>query len=231
MSGRYALSMTSRTDAVKPASKPAEPTTRSAPKRAAPKRAAPKRSTPTQANRGPAAAAENRAAILNAARRLLAEQGYDIPLSSIAREAGVSQGVMYRHFRSRLELALEVFEDNFVAMEDIVESGGERAIFQLWDWLLVKAVDDVGFIEALRTARAEVADYNGATRLRSQLDIALDRARKAGLEEVGQLQAEDLAQAWRMAHGLVITSRDGEVTPQWLGEILSLEAVRRLLGR
>ena len=117
--------MTSRTDAVNPASKPADTTTRAAPKRTAPKRAAPKRSTPTQANRGPAAAAENRAAILGAARRLLAEQGYDIPLSLIAREAGVSQGVMYRHFRSRLELALEVFEDNFVAMEDIVESGGE----------------------------------------------------------------------------------------------------------
>ena len=129
--------MTSRTDAVNPTSKPADTTTRSAPKRTTPKRAAPKRSTPTQANRGPAAAAENRAAILSAARRLLAEQGYDIPLSLIAREAGVSQGVMYRHFRSRLELALEVFEDNFVAMEDIVESGGERAIFQLWDWLLV----------------------------------------------------------------------------------------------
>ena len=59
----------------------------------------------------------------------------------------------------------------------------------------------------------------------------MDRARKAGLEEVGQLQAEDLAQVWRMAHGLVITSRDGEVTPQWLGEILSLEAVRRLFNR
>ena len=68
-------------------------------------------------NRGPAAAAENRHAVLAAARELFAERGYEVPMQAIAKRAGVGQGVLYRHFPKRLDLALAVFEENFVRLE------------------------------------------------------------------------------------------------------------------
>ncbi|WP_372341793.1 TetR family transcriptional regulator [Nocardia sp. CC213A] len=43
-------------------------------------------------NKGPGAAAGNRAAIVAAARILFAESGFDVPMSAIARAAGVGQG-------------------------------------------------------------------------------------------------------------------------------------------
>lgn len=181
-------------------------------------------------NRGPAAAAQNRQAILHAARELFARHGYDVPLSAIAQQAGVSQGVMYRHFPRRVELALEVFEDNFTTMEIIRQENGSEAIYALWKWLLERAVHDAGFIETIRAARAEVPGYEGPTRLRAQLDVALADARAVG-HDLGELKSEDLMRAWRMAYGLVATAREDEVTPRWLGEILSIDAVRRLFGR
>src|SRR5690606_39484170 len=67
--------------------------------------------TATKPNRGPAAAAENRAALLAAARRLFAERGYHAPLSAIAREAGVGQGSLYRHFPQRELIAAAILEE------------------------------------------------------------------------------------------------------------------------
>ncbi len=187
------------------------------------------RSSKRTTNRGPAAAAENRRAILLAARKLFTERGYDVPMSAIAQEAGVSQGVMYRHFPRRVELALEAFEDNFGIAEEIVAAGGDQTIYLLWDWLLERAVHDVGFIETMRAAREEVPTYDGPARLRAQLEVALERSRRAG-NDLGSLQPEDFLRAWRMAYGLVVTARDSEVTAADLKRILSVEALLRMFS-
>ncbi|WP_040698676.1 helix-turn-helix domain-containing protein [Nocardia vinacea] len=68
-------------------------------------------------NLGPKAAAGNRAALIRAARTVFAENGFDAPLSLIARAAGVGQGVLYRHFPTRESMALAVFEENIVELE------------------------------------------------------------------------------------------------------------------
>jgi AcrR family transcriptional regulator len=74
---------------------------------------------PRRANRGPRAAPGNRAALIRAARLVFAENGFDAPLSSIARAAGVGQGVLYRHFPNRESIALAVFEENISEVETI----------------------------------------------------------------------------------------------------------------
>ncbi|WP_062515928.1 TetR/AcrR family transcriptional regulator [Demequina gelatinilytica] len=71
----------------------------------------------TKANRGPSAAAENRAALVAAARDVFAEQGVDGPISAVARRAGVGQASLYRHFPTRESLAYAVFEENLDAIE------------------------------------------------------------------------------------------------------------------
>ena len=78
-------------------------------------------------NRGPAAAAGNRRAILAAARRLFAAHGYNVPLHTIAQEAGTGQGTLYRHFPTRLDLALAVFETHFAELTAIAQDADERA--------------------------------------------------------------------------------------------------------
>ncbi|MDN4474792.1 helix-turn-helix domain-containing protein [Demequina sp. SYSU T00192] len=78
----------------------------------------------TKSNRGPGAAAENRAALVAAARDVFAEQGVDGPISAVARRAGVGQASLYRHFPSREDLAFAVFEENLVAVESLAADPG-----------------------------------------------------------------------------------------------------------
>ncbi|WP_062463756.1 TetR/AcrR family transcriptional regulator [Demequina soli] len=75
-------------------------------------------------NRGPSAAAENRAALVAAAREVFAEQGVDGPVSAIARRAGVGQGSLYRHFPTRESLAFAVFDENMAAIEALAADPG-----------------------------------------------------------------------------------------------------------
>ncbi len=62
-------------------------------------------------------AVRNRAAIIAAARRLFAERGVDVPLQAIGKAAGVGQASLYRHFPSREDLMLALYQQNFDRME------------------------------------------------------------------------------------------------------------------
>jgi AcrR family transcriptional regulator len=69
-------------------------------------------------NRGPAAAAHNRRALIDAARDLFAEQGFSVPFSAVARRAGVGQASLYRHFPDKVALGVAVFEENLKLIEE-----------------------------------------------------------------------------------------------------------------
>ncbi|MBG0816541.1 helix-turn-helix transcriptional regulator [Planomonospora sp. ID82291] len=75
-------------------------------------------------NRGPKAAAHNRAALIAAAREAFAVSGYDTSLTDVARAAGVGQGSLYRHFPDRLSLVLAVFEDSIAELEALAAEPG-----------------------------------------------------------------------------------------------------------
>ncbi len=51
----------------------------------------------------------------------MAARGHRVPLNAIAREGRVGQGVLYRHFPTRLDLAFAVFEENSAELERAVE--------------------------------------------------------------------------------------------------------------
>ena len=93
-------------------------------------------------NRGPAAAAENRAALIMAAREIFAEQGVDAPLSAIAKRAGVGQGSLYRHFPTREALAAAVYEGEMTALFDEARDPSRSAVDNLEAFLR-------GFVEYL----------------------------------------------------------------------------------
>ncbi|MDX6741001.1 helix-turn-helix domain-containing protein [Actinocorallia sp. A-T 12471] len=61
--------------------------------------------TTSQSGGRKAEAARNDLTVLNAAREVFFEQGYDAPMSAIAERAGVGMGSLYRRYRSKEELA------------------------------------------------------------------------------------------------------------------------------
>jgi len=68
-------------------------------------------------------AARNRAAIVEAARAVFAEQGLDAPLDEIAKRAGTGNATLYRRFPTRGDLVAAVFAERMVEHLDAVESG------------------------------------------------------------------------------------------------------------
>ncbi len=101
-----------------------------------------------RANRGPKAAAANRRALVRAAREVFAENGFDAPLNSIARAAGVGPGVLYRHFPTRESMILAVFDDNVVAIEEVANRPGTTAV-DLLDFIVDQIAVSAGFIATI----------------------------------------------------------------------------------
>ncbi|CAL8973664.1 hypothetical protein TESS_TESS_00475 [Tessaracoccus sp. O5.2] len=167
-------------------------------------------------NRGPAAAADNRRAVLAAARELFAERGYHVPLQAIARRAGVGQGVLYRHFHSRIDLALAVFEDNLMRLEAAARVVEPGSFERLWRLLSDEVVGSVAFVEMAVEARRELPDYGGAERVLAAFAPHVAFAVAAG-EVREDLEAADVLTAVRMVYGLVVTSSGGGTLPETIG--------------
>lgn len=168
-----------------------------------------------RANRGPAAAAENRSAVLRSARRLFAEHGLHVPLTAIAQDAGVGQGVLYRHFPTRMDLALAVFDENLDHIEEVAtqataassDSSATDPFTTVWQELLTLSLADIAFVEiavqAVRNDRALAA--NG--RLRRVVAPLLDEARARGSID-SRLSVADFFLALRASYGVVSTAMD-----------------------
>lgn len=171
-------------------------------------------------NRGPAAAGENRAAIITAARRLFAEQGLRVPLSAIAKAAGVSQGVMYRHFPERLYLAYAVFADNYAELEHVAsEITGPECFLELWRRLVSYTTESVGFVEMVIEARRELPETLSEDRLLALITEPLARAQEAGLVDPSWTP-RDVLLLQHMVYGVVVAQPDAS---------RAAEAVRRAL--
>src|SRR3954467_14909498 len=67
-------------------------------------------------------AARNRAAIVEAARAVFAEQGLDAPLDEIAKRAGTGNATLYRRFPARSDLVAAVFAERMAAHVEAVEA-------------------------------------------------------------------------------------------------------------
>ncbi len=158
----------------------------------------------TPRNRGPAAAAANRAAILAAARRLFADHGYRVPLNAIAKEAGVGQAVLYRHFPRRLDLAYTVFADNFAELEALAAATpGPETFLVLWRSIVDDLMESTAFIEMVLDARDDLPARIDAARLERLMADPLARAQAAGLVDP-DWTTTDVLLLLHMTHGVVI---------------------------
>jgi TetR/AcrR family fatty acid metabolism transcriptional regulator len=79
--------------------------------------------------RGTAAAAEKRRAILDAAVRVFARQGFHTcRVSDIADEAGVAYGLVYHYFRSKDEVLDTLFLERWSLMLDAIREADARRV-------------------------------------------------------------------------------------------------------
>lgn len=160
----------------------------------------------TAQNRGPAAAAANRDAILQSARQLFAERGLDVPFSAIAQEAEVSQGVLYRHFRSRVDLALAVFEENVATIirASNMHVHPEDRFHAAWKQMVDLTVSHVAFIETVAESALDPRIEDLSEEIRVFLRPVLAEAQASGAAPA-DITLETLFVALRASYGLVKT--------------------------
>jgi TetR/AcrR family transcriptional repressor of nem operon len=96
-----------------------------------------------------AKAAEHRATLIAAARRLLQEQGFDgAGVEEISREAGLTQGALYGQFKSKgaltAEAARAAIAAGLAAWERIAETAPDRLRAYLDAYLCTEHWGDVG---------------------------------------------------------------------------------------
>ncbi|MFK0154776.1 TetR/AcrR family transcriptional regulator [Streptomyces sp. NPDC090493] len=168
--------------------------------------------------------ARNRTRLLSAARTVFAEQGHDAPLDEVARLAEVSRTTLYRHFATREDLAMTVFEDNVSRIESYAKElrGRDDGIVLLVDAILTEQQENRSFAEILSGA-----DVGWFTVLSDRTSAAvrplLEQGRRTGVVH-SDVTLDDVMTAFAMASGAIA---DGQTA----GRDPALPRVRHLLHR
>ena len=135
-------------------------------------------------------AVRNRASILEAARRLVAEQGTEVAMGEIARAAGVAVGTLYRHFPNKTDLLAAVVNEYVEALADDaqdawarVEAGRSDAAQELLGFL-GRALEMIFRSHAAKTVAralgAEVEYAEPETRATEALGRLIEEGRASG---------------------------------------------------
>jgi AcrR family transcriptional regulator len=146
-------------------------------------------------------AARNAERLLAAARELLSEHGPEVALDRIARRAGVGNATLYRHFPTRADLLIAVYEDE---VADLCAAGAALASAPdpaeaLFGWLesLAVHIESKGALaftgtEAHAERRTALFDRWHAS-IRATAERLFDRARAHGAIRDGVTVTDALA--------------------------------------
>ena len=181
------------------------------------------------------AALERRQAILETACGIFSAGSYrGVTTADIARESGISEPILYRHFASKRELYLAVLQSAWdeiraawdrvvadthpadgwipqMAKVALMAPGGRAVLADLWILSLSEANDDPEIRRFLRRQMREVHDYVAAV---------IRRAQAAGAV---QTDRDPEAEAWIfLAGGLLVT------VARRLGGLLSADDLDRI---
>lgn len=135
-------------------------------------------------------AVRNRAAILEAAKRLVAEQGTEVAMGEVARVAGVAVGTLYRHFPNKADLLAAVVNEYVEALADdaqgaweCVEAGRSDADQELLGFL-GRALEMIARSHAAKSVAralgAEVEYAEPETRATEALGRLIEAGRSSG---------------------------------------------------
>ena len=147
---------------------------------------------------------------------LLASDGADVPLYRVARQAGVGQATLYRHFPERALLAAAIYEHRLgqVAALAAARAGDPRAFLLLIQALIEEETRTPGLLRVLREGREGERYFQYLTnRVLELLDEPLRTARAAGTVR-GDFQLDDVQIVFAMLEGAV-EEADASGRPQF----------------
>ena len=155
-------------------------------------------------------AVQNRERILTVALAELIRSA-EVPLSAIAKKAGVGQGTFYRHFPTRDALVMEVYRYEMAQVAEfaahlLATRAPDQALREWMDRLAEYAVTKAGLANAMRQV-ASSKEWAGTARYASVIAAAqmlLDANVKAGTIRAG-ITADDfflaIAGIWQIEAG------------------------------
>jgi AcrR family transcriptional regulator len=150
-------------------------------------------------------AAERRAAVVEAACRIFAKGSYrGSTTAQIARELGVTEPVLYRHFASKRELYLACLDDVWERVREL----WERALAREPDpsnW--IKAIGKA-YLEARASARIVLVDLWIQALTEAADDPEIRRALREQVREVHEFVADTIRRA--QEQGGILASRDAD---------------------
>ncbi|WKN48152.1 TetR/AcrR family transcriptional regulator [Nocardioides sp. Arc9.136] len=166
--------------------------------------------------------------IVEVAREVFREQGYDASLDLVAKRAGVGPGTLYRHFPSRDALVDAVMQSWVATVEEAVGRalavrGDDRALLLTW------FEEYVALISVHKGGPAKLTGAMGDERspirtkcevLRSAVDRVLEELRAAGAlrEDVTALQVA------RLVGGVATVADQGGLEPAEVRPMLEVLA-------
>ncbi|MFI2313442.1 TetR family transcriptional regulator [Streptomyces sp. CB00072] len=131
-------------------------------------------------------ARENRERILRAAREAYALHGIDVPISAIARRAGVGVATLYRRFPTRAALITEAFAEQLAECAGVLDEALEdpdpwHGFCTVFRKICAMQAADRGFTHAfLSRFPGETAYAGERDRAEKGLALLVRRAQKAG---------------------------------------------------
>lgn len=161
------------------------------------------RSESSQGTEGRALRADarrNQEKLIEAARKVFAEQGGGASMEAIAKQAGVGVGTLYRHFPKRIDVVEAVYRDDV----DVLVAAADRGLTELGPWAaletFLRAYVDYGrakriFLNELHEAFEKNPDLKVGSRERilDAYQRVLHRAQEAG-EARDDIDGDDLMQ-------------------------------------
>jgi AcrR family transcriptional regulator len=138
--------------------------------------------------------------LIDAARKVFADQGGGASMEAIAKQAGVGVGTLYRHFPKRIDVVEAVYRDDV----DVLVGAADREADQLGPWaaleVWLRAYVAYGrakrtFLNELHEAFEKNPDLKPASRDRiwAACDRVLSRAQAAG-QARSDIDGQDLMQ-------------------------------------
>jgi AcrR family transcriptional regulator len=176
-------------------------------------------------------AARNRDAIIDAARELYGKRGLDTPFDDIARQAGIGNATLYRHFPSRCSLVAAVFTDTLARV--VAAAADALTITDPWEafathfrFLYNLQATNRGLADLLTTAVTGAPQIE-RLRGRAYRDFVrlADRAQTAGSLRA-DLTPQDVALLLMANAGLIQRTGDIAVTASTRFADLTLDGLR-----
>ncbi|HEX6392905.1 MAG TPA: TetR family transcriptional regulator [Acidimicrobiales bacterium] len=138
--------------------------------------------------------------LVDAARKVFADQGGGASMESIAKQAAVGVGTLYRHFPRRIDIVEAVYRDDV----DTLVGSADRGMTELEPWealeAWLRAYVDYGrakrtFLNELHEAFEKNPDLKPASRERiiAACERVVKRAQEAGVART-DINGEDLMQ-------------------------------------